>query len=201
MKLNHLLTLALVLTFAPGFALAMNGNGTGAGQQLQPHSPAVESSHALLTNTIDQTGQTTTAAQSSLAPRDLFQNCGRLVSQARDQAHALVDSATHPSFNPDLTARRHKELKESLGNLKQEHERFYSGLTQEQQSSVQMRNANLLQAQDRLQNLVKDMERELSDSTLHSSDVAEQARATQREMKSYQKEFRAMGKNLSFATN
>ena len=193
----HLLPLILVLTLAPGIALA-NGNGTGISQQ--PQSPVIESSLALLPGNIAQTASTpNTTEQQSV--RDQFQNCSRLAAQTRDRAHALVDSASHLTFSADLTTRQHKELQEAIGNLKQEHERFYKALTPEQQNSIQMRNSNLLQAQSRLQNLVKEMERELTDSTLHSKDVAEQARATQREAKSYQKEFRALGKDLGFPNN
>lgn len=192
MKLNHLIPLA-ILALAPGITLAMNGNGAGASPQIQPQTPAVEPS-------LVQTSQNT-AAQTALPPRDQFQSCSQLVSQARDKAHTLVDSATTNPFNSDLITRYHKELQESLGDVKQQHEKLYKGLTQEQQSAVQIRNANLMQGQDRLQNLVKEMERELTDSTLHSKDVADQARATQRELKSYQKEFRAMGKDLGFSAN
>jgi chromosome segregation ATPase len=196
----HLLPLVLVLTLAPGIALA-NGNGTGVSQQ--PKSPAIEFSHAVLPDTVDQAAskQNTTTQQSPLSLRDQFQNCSRLAAQTRDRAHALVDSASHLTFTADLATRQHKELQESIGNLKQEHERFFKTLTPEQQNSIQMRNANLLQAQNRLQDLVKEMERELTDSTLHSKDVAEQARATQREAKSYQKEFRALGKDLGFSND
>jgi hypothetical protein len=198
MKMNFSVPMAFLLALAPGITLAMNG--TGAGHQSQPQSPVVETSHALLPNTIDRSAQTqtTTTAKSPLPQADQFQNCSRLVSQVRDQARALANSASTISFNSEVTTRQHKELRESLVNLKQEHERFYNGLTQEQQNSAQLRNASLLQAHDRLQNLVKEMDRELTDSTLHSREVAEQARSTQRELKSYQKEFRAMGKDLGF---
>ncbi len=200
MKWNFSVPLALVLAFGPGTAIAMSQSGAGASQQQQP---AIETSHAVLPISIEQAGQVQakTPEQSQPSPRVQFQNCNRLIVQARDQAHTIANSTNQYTFNPDRVVSQHKELKASLGDLKQEQESLYQGLSKEQQYSVQMRNANLLQANDRLQSLVKEMERELTDSTLHSRDVAEQARTTQRELKSYQKEFRAMGKDLGFAND
>jgi hypothetical protein len=111
MKMNFSVPMAFLLALAPGITLAMNG--TGAGQQSQPQSPAVETSHALLPNTIDQAAQTqtTTTAKSPLPPADQFQNCSRLVSQVRDQARALANSASTISFNSEVTTRQHKELR------------------------------------------------------------------------------------------
>lgn len=192
MKWHFSNPLALVLAFAFGTAIVTAQSGTNTSQ---PPQPAIETSHAALSTSIDQPGQAQPGS------RVQFESYGRIVSQARDRARSLATAATHGTFNADLIASQHKELKTSLGDLKQEHERMFQALTKEQQDSVQKLNANLVQAHDRLQNLVKEMERELTDSTLHSRDIAEQARMTQREMKSYQKDFRAMGKGLGYSIN
>lgn len=189
MKWHFSNPLALVLAFAFGTAMATAQSGTPISQ------PGAGTSPAALSTSIEQPGQAQPGS------RVQFENCGRLVSQARDRARSLASAATHVTFSADQVASQHKELRTSLGDLKQGHERMYQALTKEQQDSVQKLNASLMQAHDRLQNLVKEMDRELSDSTLHSKDIAEQARMTQREMKSYEKDFRAMGKGLGYSVN
>jgi hypothetical protein len=198
MKWNHSLPLTLVFGFTPAFALAIPQSVADASQQPQE---AIETSHAVLPLNIEPAveAQAKAPEQSTASPRDQFQTCHQLASQVRDHARTVAKSAGNPVFSAEQTTRQHKQLQDSLGDLRQKHEQLFKALSDEQQKSVQMRNANLLQAHDRLQNLVIEMERELTGSVLHTKDVADQARATDREMKSFQKEFRAMGKDLGFA--
>ena len=199
MNRNLSVALAFVLAFAPGIAYAGSQSGTTSEQQ---HQPAVESSHSLLPTTIqpvDATG--TKPSEQPASTEDLYRNCQRLISQARDNAREVVKMTDVRTFNPDRTIQKHKELAEALGNLKQEHQRFYQSLTPEKQSTVTMRNANIMQAHDRLQKLAQDIQQELSDSTLHTKDVAQQARDTNRELKGVEKEFRAMGSSLGLVAN
>jgi len=199
MNRNLSIALTFVLAFAPGIAYANSQSGTNSEQQ---HQPAVESSHSLLPTAI--VPPDSTAAKQSEQPastEDLYRKCQRLISQARDNSREVVKMTDVNTFNPDRTIQKHKELAEVLGNLKQEHQRFYESLTPEKQNTVTMRNANLMQAHDRLQKLAQDIQKELSDSTLHTRDVAEQARATNRELKGIEKGFRAMGSSLGLAAN
>jgi hypothetical protein len=85
-----------------------------------------------------------TAAKQSEQPastEDLYRKCQRLISQARDNSREVVKMTDVNTFNPDRTIQKHKELAEVLGNLKQEHQRFYESLTPEKQNTVAMRNA------------------------------------------------------------
>lgn len=198
MNRNLSLALATVLVFAPGIAYAGSQSGTTSEQQ----KIAVESSHSLLPTTVQAPDATATKQSGQPAStEDLYRNCQRLMSQARDNARQVEKMTDVNAFNPDRTIQKHKELAEALGNLKQEHQRFYESLTPEKQNTVTMRNANLMQAHDRLQKLAQDIQKELSDSTLHTKDVAEQARATNRELKGMEKEFRAMGTSLGLVVN
>jgi|GEM_PF-7008835 hypothetical protein len=197
MKWTRPLPLALVFALAPGFAAA---NAQSEATSAQGPQEALETSHAVLPIDIAPAveAQAKASEQPQMAPQDQFRNCHRLVAQVRDHARTIAKSAGGHVFNGDRTAREHKQMQETLSNLKQEHDRLYQSLSQEQQSSVQMRNATLLQSHDRLQNLVKEMEAELNGSVLHVQDIVDQAKATDRETKAFQKEFRAMGKDLGF---
>ena len=178
--------LALALAIAPGTALAIGQSGSGGQSQPATSTAAANPIQAAVT------------AQSQPGPAELYRSCNQLITEAQTKAK-VVRNATNPhGLNPDLTIQSHKELKQILTKLVEEHQHFYQALTPDQQNSVQTRNANLLQAHSRFQNLVNEMERELTDSTIHVAEVAEQARATQKEMNSYQKEFRAMGGTLGY---
>ena len=185
MNVHASILFALALAIAPGTALAISQSGSGEQQQSQP-----------ATSTAANPIQAAVTAQSQPGPAELFRSCNQLITEAQTKAK-VVRNATNP-LNPDLTIQSHKELKQILTKLVEEHQHFYQTLTPDQQKSVEMRNANLLQAHSRFQNLVNEMDRELTDSTLHVKEVAEQARATQKEMNSYQKEFRAMGGTLGY---
>lgn len=197
MKCNSSIPLALVLALAPGLALAMSQDNAGTTQQPQA---AVAPSSALSPIDIGPAVQAKAddQQQPQISRHEQFQSCNRLAMRARNHARSIEKTANNPAFIPKTAAMQHKQLQESLGNLKQEHERLFQSLSLEQQSTVQSHNANLLESHERIQSLVSEMERELSDSVLQTSLVADQARATQREMKAFQKEFRAMGKDLGF---
>jgi hypothetical protein len=197
MKLNHTLSLAMVLALAPGFALAMPQDGAGSGQE---SNDAIQTSHAALPINIEP-AVATQQEQSKVSPHEQFKNCHQLAFKTREHARSIAKTATGNVFRNEVAVQQHKQLQESLGALRQEHEQLVQSLSEEQRSSVQMRNASLLQAHDRMQNLVSEMERELNGSVLHTKDVADQARATDREMKAFQKEFQAMGKDLGFSIN
>lgn len=197
MKLNHSVLMASVLGLGVGVALAIPCFGSDTGKQSQA---TIETTHAILPITIDQAVQAK-AEQPAQSQREQLQKHNRTIAQTQEHANSLVKIASHASFDSDSAVRQHATLKESLGNLKQEHAQLTQRLTQEQQNSVRLRNADLMQAHDRLQNLLKEMEREFSDSVLHVKDVAEQARGIQREMKAYQKGFRALSKDLGMAIN
>lgn len=197
MKLNHSVLMASVLVLGVTVALAMPGSGSDTGQQPQS---TIETTHVILPITIEQAVQAKTE-QSTQSQRDQFQNHSRTITQTQDHARALLKSATDRAFSVDDTTRQHKDLKESVESLRQEHAQLTQRLTQEQQTSARLRNASLLQAHDRLQKLVQEIESELSDSVLHAKDVADKARATHREMRTYQKEFRAMSRDLGIILN
>ena len=195
MNRNLSVLLVLVLALAPGLAFASSQSG-------QQPQPAVESSHSLMPTAIEPANSSVAkASEQPASTEDLYRKCQRLISQARDNSREVVKMSTVTTFNPDRAVQKHKELAEVLGNLKQEHELFYQSLSPEKQNTVTARNANLMQAHDRLQKLAQEMQRELSDSTLHSKDIAEQARATNRELKGVEKEFRAMGSAIGLVTN
>lgn len=195
MNRNLSVPLAFVLALAPGIAFASSQSG-------QQPQPAVESSHSLMPTAIEPSNSAVAKpAEQPASTQELYRNCQRLISQARDNSREVVRMSTVLTFNPDRTIEKHKQLAEALGNLKQEHQRFYESLSSEKQNTVTSRNTNLMQAHDRLQKLAQQMQQELSDSTLHSKDIAEQARTTNRELKGMEKEFRAMGSTLGLVAN
>jgi len=179
MKLHSSIPFALLL------ALAMTQSAAGDDQKAKP--AAVEPVSA---------AQSATSQPTQLAPGELYRSCNQLILQAQEKAKIVKDSTNPHNLNADRTIQTHKELQQTLLKLKDEHQRFVQALTPEQQTSVQMRNAVIDQVHNRILELAKEMDRELSDNTLHVAEVANQARATQKEMNSYQKEFRAMGGTL-----
>ncbi len=106
-------------------------------------------------------------------------------------------TASKSSFNADEVRQQHQRVQEQVRTLAQNHEQLMQGLSQEQKDAVQQRNQSLLQTHERIQNRLQEMDQELANPQPNAKRVAEQARATEREMNAYQKEFRAMGDDLS----
>src|SRR5512135_3520759 len=127
MNLNHSVLMASVLALSVGVTLAIPGNVSDTGEQPQA---TIETTHAILPITIDQAVQAK-AEQSAQSQRDQFQNHARTITQTQDHARALVKAASDRAFSVDNAERQHKQLKESIGNLKQEHAQLTQGLTQE----------------------------------------------------------------------
>lgn len=80
--------------------------------------------------------------------------------------------------------------------MQQNREQLIKGLNEEQLSAVQDRTRTMQQLHDRIQNRLQEMNKELSGNNVSQPHVAEEARLAEREMKSYQNEFRKMGEDL-----
>ena len=80
--------------------------------------------------------------------------------------------------------------------MQQNREQLIKGLNEEQLSAVQDRTRTMQQLHDRIKNRLQEMNKELSGNNVSQPHVAEEARLAEREMKSYQNEFRKMGDDL-----
>lgn len=70
------------------------------------------------------------------------------------------------------------------------------GLSEDQLSAVQDRTRTMQQLHEGIQNRLQEMDKELTGNNISQPHVAEEARLTEREMKSYQNEFRKLGDDL-----
>jgi prefoldin subunit 5 len=123
------------------------------------------------------------------------------MKQTRDQVRALSRSAKGTAVDPDVLRRQHQQIQEQLSAMQQNREQLTAGLSNTQKEAIQKRSRAMDQAHERIQNRLQEMDRELSGPNLNAGNIAEQARATEREMNSYQKEFQKMGDDLGLTSD
>ena len=123
------------------------------------------------------------------------------MKQTRDQVRVLSRSAKGTAVDPDVLRRQHQQIQEQLSTMQQSREQLMAGLSNTQKEAIQKRSQAMDQAHERIQNRLQEMDRELSGPNLDARNVAEQARTTEREMNSYQKEFQKMGNDLGLTSD
>jgi arginine deiminase len=117
----------------------------------------------------------------------------RIRTQARDMAQA----ASGKAFNADYARQERDRLREHIQTMQQEHQRLMQGLTADQSETVRDRARTMEQLHERIQIRLQAMNEELGKAAPEGKRVAEQARSIEREMKTWQDQHRAMGRDLA----
>lgn len=76
-------------------------------------------------------------------------------------------------------------------------EALHHDSTLQERNAIQQHNQPMQQIHQRIQDRLQMTDGELADNALHGAHLAEQARAMEREMKSYQKQLKRAGKTLA----
>ena len=108
----------------------------------------------------------------------------------------MTRAARGATFDTSTAHQQHQQLQEQLRTMQQDREQLMQGLSDDQLSAVQDRARTMQQLHDSIQNRLQEMDKELSGNNVSQPHVAEEARLAEREMKSYQNEFRKMGDDL-----
>lgn len=176
------------------------GNSAGRGQmdQTRDRSQDVvrDQSQDKLQDQTRLTQRDQLHTQVSTEQRDQYRTCDQSAEQTRATARTLARSAGNGLFNTDDLRDKHQQLKQQFQTLQQNREQLNTGLSVEQQSAVEKRNQEMQKTHERIQSRLQEMDRELSGSTFNATNFAAQARATERDMNSYQKQLRATGRTL-----
>ncbi len=85
--------------------------------------------------------------------------------------------------------------------MQQDREQLMQGLSEDQLSAVQDRTRTMKQLHEHIQNRLQEMDKELTGNNISQPHVAEEARLAEREMKSYQNEFRKLGDDLGLKSD
>ena len=207
------MSLALMLAMVPSL-VAQHGNG--GGNQRQGSGAATRAKQGSMDRTRDQTQDRTKDrlndrartqqrdrlhSQVTTQERDQFQSCDRAMSETRTQARTMARDSKGTAFDLENARRQHQQLQEQIRTMAQNHEQLMQGLNEEQRSAVQDRAQTMAQMHERIQNRLQEIHKELSGADISGKRVADQARATEREMNAYQKEFRRMGEDLGMKTD
>ncbi|MDE3200968.1 MAG: hypothetical protein KGN79_08605 [Acidobacteriota bacterium] len=128
--------------------------------------------------------------------RDQYKTCTGTMDRVRTQTRTMANSAKGSGFQVEEARRQHTQLQEELRTMEQTRTQLHQSLNGEQQAAVQQRMENMNQIHERIQTRLQAMDQELNGQTVSGKRVSEQARATEREMKAYQEQFRKMGDDL-----
>lgn len=196
MKWRLAFLLFFTLALLPFLLHSQEGNGA---QQAQPASTVTNSAPGTETtapNPSAPPAQSTSQAQQSM--RDHFRSCDKALNQARDQVRTLShDARQHFSYDREALRRQHLQVQDEMQALKTSHEQFVSDLNTEQRNSIQDHVESMQQMHDRIQAHLQTIDQEFTGTNLHLDVVAEEAKAAERDMKSYQKHLQETGKTFN----
>jgi len=170
------------------------------GAQQQPEKPAVVNP----TPATDQIATTTPPQQPDQlqqSMRDHFRACDQALDQARNQAHVLSRDASRTPFDTDALLLKNQKLQEQVRIVKESHEKFLADLSEEQKKSIEDHNTSIQQIHDRIQTHLQAIDQEFSGSELRLTTVSDEAKATEREMKSYQKQLQETGRAFNLLSD
>lgn len=203
-----------VLVCACAFALSSTlvwAQQGSRGQQRQSQRPAAGASQRAGQGTLDRTRDRTTdrtrdqltkqdrdrlRTQATDQQRDQFKTCTGTMDRARTRAKSMANTANGSGFQVEEARRQHTQLQEELRNMEKTRQQLHQNLNGDQQAAVQRRTETMNQIHERIQTRLQAMDQELSGSEVSGKRVSEQARATEREMKAYQNQFKKMGDDL-----
>lgn len=192
MKWSPSIPLAMVLAFSPGLLLALQSQTGSDAQQPQDKPTVTEPSQPAAPAATEPSPQTQNQSM-----QDHFRACDQSLGQARNQAHLLARDASRSTVDTDALLRQHKDLQDQFRAVKENRDRFFGDLSEEQLKSIQDHNESMQKINDRIQNNLAAIDQELTGSTIHMAEIADQARSVEREMKSYQKHLQETGKTFS----
>ncbi|SPE29858.1 exported hypothetical protein [Candidatus Sulfotelmatomonas gaucii] len=202
MKWSLSTSLTLMFLLAPATML-LSQSQTGSGAQQPQDQPTVASPsqavEQIATNPAPQSPQSSEQLRQSM--RDHFRICDQSLDQARNQAHTLAHDASQLTFDTDALKRQHQQIQEQIRTLKESREQFLGDLNDEQQKSIQDHNQSMQQIHDRIQAHLQMIDQEFTGSNLHLKAVANEAKAAEREMKSYHKHLQETGKTFNLLSD
>lgn len=208
-KIPISVTLALILV--PGILLSQHGRGgSGGGRSTMQTGPAAGMGQGTGMHTgsmdRDRTQDRTQLhdrlhSQATAQQRDQFRDCAQTMDRTRQQARTMSRATKGSSFDSAAVRQQQQQFQEQLRTMEQNRERLYQGLNNDQREAIQARHQNMLQLHERMQNRLSSMNQELSKESPDSKQLADLARANEREMNSYRKQFRSLGDELNLASD
>jgi chromosome segregation ATPase len=196
MKLSFVIPFTSMLLLFP---LASHSQGSTGTQQSQNQPAVINPAPAVEQIAANPSPQS--PDQQRQAMNDHYRTCHQTLEQARTQAHKLSSGANGQGFNIDALDQQHKELLEQFRTLKANREQFLSDLSEEQQKSIQVHNQSMQQIHDRIQAHLETIQQEFTGSNLHLVVVANEAKAAEREMKSYHKHLQETGRAFNLLSD
>lgn len=197
MKLNLWTASAWLVMPMFGVWLTAQDQGTNHPPQAQDKPSVVAPSQPddqIVTSATAQSPQTPEQTRKSM--QDHFRACDQSLNQARDQARSLSHDARELPPNIDALQQQHQQLKEKLVQLGETRAQLLGDFSDDQQKLVSDHSQSMKEIHSRIQTHLKLIDQEFTGSSLNLGTVADEAKATEREMKSYRKELQQTGKAL-----
>lgn len=196
MTLKVTILLFLMLACFPFLSHSQDGSGSQPTQETPKVINPEQSVGQITPNPSAQPAQAPDPVQPSM--RDHFRSCDQALNQARDQVHALSnDAKKHSAYDREALRRQHLQVQEELRTLKESHEKFLGDLNSEQRSSIQSQIETMQQLHQRIQDHLQTIDQQFTGSNLHFAVLTEEAKAAERDMKSYQKHLQEAGKTFN----
>ncbi len=114
----------------------------------------------------------------------------------RQRSRELAKAAGGSGFSAADARRQRDQLHQSAGNLFQEHDRLMGSFGADARAGLQHRTRTLDQDRERIHAHLRAMDRELTRGNPDQNAVRAEARKLNRAMKTWQKHYRQLGRDL-----
>lgn len=191
-----MMAIALLFAIAPVLAAAQGRPGGQGQRQSRPRAQQGRSTGSAQGQMDRDRIRQQLHTHATTQQRDQFRTCTKDMNQLRTRSRDMV-RATGKGFNVGNARQQRDRFQEQFQAMQQQHERMMNGLDPAQRSAMQNRIRNMDQIRSQVQTRLQEINQELGADSPNRQRVQEQARFIEREMQRWQKEYRAMGEDLS----
>lgn len=129
--------------------------------------------------------------------RDQYRTCDQSMDRIRTQAHDMAQAAAGSGFNAGQAQQQRDQLRQQIQTMQQEQDRLRQSLSSDQSGFAKQRTQNADRLRERVNTRLQELDQELAKPSPDAKRINETARIVEREMNAWQKEYRAMGVDLS----
>ena len=128
--------------------------------------------------------------------RDRYKDCAAAADRIRLQARDLAKVAKGSGFNSATAREQRDRLRDHVGTMFQEHDRFMSKFGDNAQARLQDRRRQLHQDRERIHAHLQAVDHQLERSVPDRQRVRAEAREVKRAVRAWQKHYRQLGYDL-----
>lgn len=130
--------------------------------------------------------------------RDRYRTCTQTAERIRQRAREIA-SANPRTFDSDKARRQRDQIREELQRMDQEHLQLMQVLNEAQRTQAERYASTMEKAREHVRTHLKELDEELSGTTISQVQVNQSARELEQAMKEWQKRHREMASQIGLS--